>query len=964
MRAKRTLLTVASWLLLAGGFFALPAAAGAQEAVIAGTVTDTTGAVLPGATVTAVHQATGNMFTGVSNELGAFRIAARVGVFRITAELPGFSTAERSDVELLLGQTATLRFELSVTGVAETITVTGEAPLLEVTRSSLGGNIDPRQMQELPVQGRQWTNLALLAPGNRTTAMGAQPVEDRQDVRDFQVNMDGVQVTNMLGPGGQPRFSRDAIAEFQFVSNRFDATQGRSAGAQVNAISKTGTNTFSGTFGSYFRDSRWNAEDHVLGRVVPYENQQFSGTLGGPILLDRVHFFANYEYEREPRTQFAQTAWDHFNITMTGTNTVKMGGGRIDWEASSNHRVMAKGNIATFYQPFGNLGSNHPQTSDGSNKTTGAAVQLTSVLSNRALNQFQIGYSGYEFDNTPVTTWSNHPLRDQGITQGGPRIRFTGFSIAGGQSHPWFWHQKQTTIRNEFSYSYSARGQHDLKVGGEFLWDDKLSRNCTACMGELDARGGPRPDNIEALFPEPHNADTWDLDAFSHLVQRYIVTVGDRVGISARPMIGLWLQDDWRINNRLTLNLGVRYDLIVDAFANDVEVLPWMVGNRPQDNDNIQPRLGFAYQANDRTVFRGGAGLYYGEPIGSAFSWSMRMRDLIYIGIPNDGRPDFASNPFNGPFPTHAEAYERLCHVNNMAPDCLERDGLELAPPAELAHLNQALQMSIGFQRQLAGNTVLEMDYNYNRNRNEKVIADNANLTYDPATGLNNPFSNRDLRVYPEWGAVGYYVHNGLSNYHGLQTVLTKRFSNNWQASVNYLLSDLRNVGPSQPVSGHSEVPFPVAPDLGNEYGPAVTDQRHRLVFNGIYQVGRGFQASGLYFFGSGQRMSNSCGGDRRNIGAQPQHYVPRLCADGSILPRNSLVGDPNHRVDIRFQQRVPLGNRVRLEGILEFFNLFNRANYGSYVTNAANPNYAQPTASSNLAYAPRTTQLGFRLTY
>jgi hypothetical protein len=294
------------WLIV-GAILALPVAAYGQEAVITGTVTDATGGVLPGVTVTAVHEATGNTFVAVTNERGTFRIGARVGMFGVTFELTGFTTITRSGLELLVGQTADLRVQMGVTSVQETVTVTGEAPLLDTTGSSLGGNIDPRQMSELPVQGRNWTTLALLAPGNRTTAMGAagtvpQPVEDRQDVRDFQVNMDGVQVTNLMGPGGQPRFSRDVIAEFQFVSNRFDATQGRSAGAQVNAITRSGTNTFAGTFGGYFRSSRWNSEDPVLQRVVPYQNQQYSTTFGGPILRDRLHFFANYEYEREPRS--------------------------------------------------------------------------------------------------------------------------------------------------------------------------------------------------------------------------------------------------------------------------------------------------------------------------------------------------------------------------------------------------------------------------------------------------------------------------------------------------------------------------------------------------------------------------------------------------------------------------------------------------------------------------------------
>ncbi len=155
--------------------------------------------------------------------------------------------------------------QMSPSTVQETITVTAEAPLLNVSNSTIGANIDSQQMSELPVQGRDWTSLALIAPGNRTTAMGTVPVQDRGDVREFQLNMDGQQVTSNLGPGGQPRFARDAIAEFQFISNRFDATQGRSSGVQVNAITKSGTNNYNGSFAGYFRDSEWGADDPVLG---------------------------------------------------------------------------------------------------------------------------------------------------------------------------------------------------------------------------------------------------------------------------------------------------------------------------------------------------------------------------------------------------------------------------------------------------------------------------------------------------------------------------------------------------------------------------------------------------------------------------------------------------------------------------------------------------------------------------
>ena len=143
--------------------------------------------------------------------------------------------------------------------------------------------------------------------------MGGAPVQDRADVREFQLNMDGQQVTQQLGTGGQPRYSRDSIAEFQFISNRFDATQGRSSGVQVNAVTKSGTNKLSGSFSGTFRDSDWNAEDHVLDQKLPVLESAGQPAVGGPILRDRLHYFANYEYDRTPKTNIWTTPYPAFN---------------------------------------------------------------------------------------------------------------------------------------------------------------------------------------------------------------------------------------------------------------------------------------------------------------------------------------------------------------------------------------------------------------------------------------------------------------------------------------------------------------------------------------------------------------------------------------------------------------------------------------------------------------------------
>ena len=323
----------------------LPTLASAQEAVLSGTVTDATGAVLPGVTITAVHQATGNKFNAVTDERGVYRIAARAGVYRLTAELLGFRAVTREGLELRVGQVMTVNLPMLEATAAETVTVTAESPLLNVATSSLGGNVDPRQVQELPVNGRNWMGLALLAPGSKTLAVNATtPLPDRNggEAREFQLNMDGQQVSADIGTGGQPRYSQDSIAEFQFLSNRFDATQGRSSGVQVNAITKSGTNRLSGSLRGNFRNSKFNAYNPVLGRVEPIDNQQYSTTVGGPLVQDKLHYFVNYEYEREPRTSIWNTPYPEFNVDLEGVNNKKLGGVRLDYQLSTDTRLMGK----------------------------------------------------------------------------------------------------------------------------------------------------------------------------------------------------------------------------------------------------------------------------------------------------------------------------------------------------------------------------------------------------------------------------------------------------------------------------------------------------------------------------------------------------------------------------------------------------------------------------------------------
>ena len=963
--------------LAIGVILLLPVAAFAQEAVLTGTVTDSTGAVLPGVTVTAANDATGNTFVGVTDERGIYRIPVRIGTYKVTSELQGFATAMRADVQLLVGQTATLNLQMAPSTVQETVTVTGEAPLIDLKNSALGGNIDARQVQELPVNGRNWMALALLAPGSRTqagaTGVAAQiPLPDRNggEAREFQLNVDGQQVSADIGTGGQAKFSQDSIAEFQFVANRFDATMGRSTGVQVNAITKSGSNQLSGLFRGNFRDSRFNAENPVLHFVEPVKNQQYSTTLGGPVIKDKLHFFGNYEYEREPRTSTFNSPYFPLK-TLEGTNNQKKGGARVDYQVSSKTRLMGKFSRAAINEPFGagntgfsgSTGTNHEYNRE-------SLGQLTTVLSNRAVNEVKVGQAVFGLANQNLTHWSNHWQKANGITVGSPRIAFTGFSIAPNQNYPRHQDQWVWNARDDFTYSYDAGGRHDLRMGGEFLDRHQIQANCRQCSGDMRANALPLPSTavLQSWFPDPFNVDTWNLAAVSPWVTTYAIGVGDFNVHLYSKKIASWFQDDWALNDRLTLNLGLRYDLELGAFANDVTVEPFQHAGRPADKTNFQPRFGFNYKLNDTTSLRGGSGLYYGDALGADQSFATGNQQVVVISYNNDGRPDFAANPTNGqPLPTFEQAQSRLCFGNPAAfaawravnfggtPPCLPRALQEFVGLPKYVHLPRTFQTSIGVQHQIGAVTAFTVDYVYSKGDHEKDVVDNVNLAFNPATGVNYPFTNRALRPYPEWDVVSMNSHLGRSAYHALQTSLTKRFSNRWQGAATYTLSRLYNAD-SRPFSGLDPVPFTTAPDLGGEWGISADDQRHRMVLNGIWQVGHGFQVSALHFFAAGIRLAHTYGGDVRNTGA---NFSQRLRPDGTIVPRNDLLAPTQNRTDLRLQQRIPMGGRVSIDGIAEVFNVFNRPNWTIGTVESTPAQFLQHTAAQ-----VRTAQFGFRLTF
>src|SRR5919204_3043961 len=468
----------------------LPTIGFAQEATIGGTVKDSTAAVLPGVAIRAVHEATGTQFESFTDERGTFRIPVRIGVYRMTAELTGFATLQQMGLEVLVGQQVALNLVMMPSTIAESVTVTGEAPLVNVSSSQLGGNIDSRQLSELPVNGRNFLDLAMLAPGARAnhTDPGGLPVADRgagtTALGTVQLNIDGMQVTNNCcgGSNRQPSFGRDAIAEFQFISNRFDATQGRSSGAQVNVITKSGTNQVSGSVSGYFRSDRMNAQDFVQHRVLPYSNQQMSATIGGPIRRDKVHYFANYEFEREPYTVTHNSPYPSFNVDLTSVRKQHKPMARVDAQLSSKTRLSMSGYLWRDYQPNDSSQAtvggaiNHPDNGVSFNKYA-ESVQgtLTRVISSRTLNELKVGYAGNRWIMDPTAKWNattglaaaRNPVANELHLP--PVVTLRGFTIGGGNNFPQHIGQKVYTLRDDLSFSTNMAGRHDLRTGGEYL---------------------------------------------------------------------------------------------------------------------------------------------------------------------------------------------------------------------------------------------------------------------------------------------------------------------------------------------------------------------------------------------------------------------------------------------------------------------------------------------------------------
>ncbi len=982
-----TRVTVLSFSAILAFLLACVPALAQQQASVNGTVTDESKAVLPGVTITATNIETGGQTVAVTDGKGEYRLAQLApGIYRLQAELASFATVIFQRVELLVGQNATVPFVMKLAQLSETVTVTSEAPLVDTSSSQVAGNVDRRQMEQLPIQGRNWMELSKLVKGITANDVDNNRPGVATDDQ-FQLNLDGQQITQKGASSsfGQPKFSREAIAEFQIVTNMFDITQGRSTGIEVQAISKSGTNLLSGSAYGYFRDSKFNAPDAVSHTVLPYSNQQIGGSVGGPIVKDKLHYFATYEYEREPGTYFSSpSALPGESFTMPYKNGQKSFLGRVDQQLSAVDRLSFRGSQWNFENPFVLGAGGHPSNATSQTKrATNILGTWSHVTGGANVQELKVGYSYFGRPSTPLPSMIGVPEYD-----------FPGLTIGAPYNYP------QRPIYHTWQARYDLMRHmesHDIKIGGEFL--DVLGHSdwWVQAAGRYTMNGVPP--NLTDLIPASAALDPskWQLAGLSSYVtrlsQNYSYRGWENLYDVVRPTWAIWFGDNWRASSRLTINYGVRWDadpnttsapnirtnnILIDpglnygAYTAGVTDYGYKTGIR--DWKDVAPRAGFTYNVggNNKLVIRGGTGLYFGSPISNITFSPEVYSNLITAEFPNDGRPNFITDPTNGI--TGEQMLSGAVKLPAQSPRTISPD---FRNP-------YTWQSSIGFQKQINEATGFEADLSHwNLFRDSRSI--DANLTYNPATGYNLPVTNRPNK---QWGQVLMFTSDGRANQTQLSMGLNRRLRNNFQGGVTYtLMLSMKDDGSVGFASPGANNPFDY---LAGEYASSTAFQRNTVRAWVLYQMPWGFSTSVSYAYGSGNRYAarvtttpyGKAGTNRLNLsnsgGASTAITIPSAVLDrwdgpavinsGNVIPRNALFGTPLHKVDLHIAKDFKLQGRARLSLVAEVFNLLNHDNFGAFNTSlsptsaATTAQFGTPQPVDGNAYVPRSAQFGFRL--
>ncbi|HEY1497859.1 MAG TPA: TonB-dependent receptor [Candidatus Solibacter sp.] len=923
----------------------------AQQTGISGRVSDSSGGVIVSARVTLSEEGGAKLST-ITNNLGIYQFPSlRAASYLLRVDAGGFTPVEKT-VPLLLGQSMALDLSMRPAATTSTIDVLAGSELVETTTSQVGGNINPTQVSTLPLNGRNWMELSLLSPGVARNDVSFTPLGGDNSGK-FQINVDGQQVTQNTADQsfGQPQYSRDAMDQFQVITNRFDATLGRSAQMQLNAQTKAGSNNFHGTAYGYFRSDSFNAADPIAQKVLPFSDKQYGGTLGGPIKKDKLWFFGAYEGEKQPSTLFlVPIGFAGQTFTFPSPLTTNSYLLRMDWQINDKNRLSIRGTGYTWGNPFtGPTGTQHPSRAASRTREAYAVFGTwTKTIGTSLVNEVKAGLNHFDWDNEALVPSQEY--------------RFTTNTIGGPYNYPQNFIQNTGQFRDDL---YWLKGRHSIKAGAEYL------RTSYTGIFQQNLRGtvtsfASDPANFPAIFATWNDPSTWNLGAISPLAVTFVQGFGNFNIAVPTNAIGFWMQDDWKLSGRLTLNLGLRYDNDLGVFDPSLNLKSGIVTPRSGDNRNFGPRIGFAWDVTGsrKTVIRGGAGIYFGDIAANQvidqqiFNGEQSLQPSVSA---KPGVPISLSAPFgtttgddfiSGKVPASVQAVQILGHN---------------------AHTPYSMQSSIGLEHQFAKDWTLTADFVHWRVYHDWVRED-ANLFYNAATGYNmNPATAG--RPNPNFTTILTFVTPDAAGsiYDGLQMGLQRRLAKGLTTGAAYTFARLKD---------SSTGPFYVPNNPENftsEWANSPDDQRHTLAINTNYQWKWGLQGSVFYHFGSGQAFATTAGGNpfgnsssaNRTFLATAKTYNPAAnntpsptAAGYLVTARDALYGRNVHRVDARLSKAFAVHEHYRMIGIVEAFNLLNHPNYGAYNGVITSPQYGATATNSNLAYAARMLQLAARFEF
>jgi outer membrane receptor protein involved in Fe transport len=920
------------------GAIAVAAVAQSSTANVRGKVEDGSGAVLGGATVTAVGTASGFIKTATAGSDGAFQLGGLTpGEYKITVAAQGFE-ARSETVTVLVGQNLNVTFVMSPTSVvSESITVIGEQAV-DLRTSEASTNVTPQQIENLPQDDRNFLNFATLAPGIRLSSDPQRKTisGDAQPAEQTNVFIDGVSFKNDVLQGGlvgqdssrgNP-FPQNAVQEFRVITQNYSAQYDKASSAIITAITKSGGNDFRGQLFDFYQPKRWVSQlpkgfqYSTLTTNKSYERNQPGLSFGGPIEKDKLHFFFSYEGVDEKATtpvainpnfnsQFGQ-----YNGSFPSPFKSNLAFGKLSWQPAENQVVDFSGNYRKEHETrdFGGMTSFQSGT-DLKNWVYGSTLRH-SWNSDKSLNQASLSWQDYSWNPTPL----NPDLVG---------LNYEGVIRIGGNSTTQQFDQKRIELRDDYSLpTFQAGGDHSLQLGGNL---DLLRYNVDKSLS-----GNPQYD----FRNDPANGFTFD--------QPYQAEFGfgnPNLSINNQEY-GVYAQDTWIVNSRLTINLGLRWDYeshqLDDSYVTPANIVAGLTGkvdpsyfsngsNRAQYKNEIQPRLGFSYDATGagKTIIFGGAGRYYDRLfLNATLDERYRLQYPVYrIEFSPDGRP--GTIQWNPSYLTPAGLHA-LIASGQTSPELYLLNNNTKPPYSN--------QWNLGV-RQVFGKWVGSVSYNNVRGYHGFTwLAEGGICCSAPVPGFGNVIiSDPEGKRY--W-------------YDGEFLTIERPFTDNWGVRLVYTHAKAQQTG-----NDLFSLDYPSAAAYGRHDVPG--SEKDRIVAVGTFGLPWDLRFATTLTLGSGAAFNVLDFSQGFDLPAREQTRP----FDRTIYPQKTW-GFADRSVDFRLEKDFRVGSTVSVGVVGEIFNAFNWASYGcldNFIGPGGNTNFGNPSCTINLG---RREQVGLKINF